>query len=213
MSLQIRMIAMQGKNSHPGIRGFSRVAGFTIIELMVAVTLFAITMALALPSYAEMVEKRELSSLAQQLGTFVSFGQLEATRRNEVMTLSWDRDNHEEWCVGLVVGADACDCTEDNPVESDFCAVDGAVQIMNNSGFDDGDVMHKMEGNGSLSFDPIRGILIDPDDVLLIELHTDSRDYKVNLLVDITGDVLLCSKDAGHELPGFDLCPVVVVES
>ncbi len=212
MSLPIRMIDMIVRNNCPGIRGVSRAAGFTIIELMVTLTLFAITMALALPSYQVSLEKRRLTSAAEQLEAFVNFGQLEATRRNEPVTLSYNRVSHYDWCVGVVVGEDACDCEETVTSESDFCDVDNVPRILANTDFHDADLVHKIEGNNSLTFDPIRGILNDAGDVMTIELHTDSRDYKINLMVNTTGDVTLCSKDADHDLSGYDICPVVEAE-
>jgi hypothetical protein len=51
---------------------------------------------------------------------------------------------------------------------------------------------------------------------LTMELHTDSRDFKLNLMVNNTGRVILCSHDAEHAIPGYDVCPsppvVILVE-
>jgi type IV fimbrial biogenesis protein FimT len=205
------MIDMFGRSNSSDFTCASRAAGFTIVELMVTVTLFAITMALALPSYQESLDKRRLSSATEQLEAFVNFGQLEATRRNEPITLSYDRNAHDDWCVGLIVGNTACDCMETVTTETDFCDVDDVPRILGNADFGDAELVHIIEGNNSLTFDPIRGILLDATDVMTIELHTDSRDYQVNLMVNATGDVTLCSKDANHDLPGYTVCPAEAV--
>jgi type IV fimbrial biogenesis protein FimT len=201
------MIEMHARNSHAGFGGASRFSGFTIIELMVSLALTAITLALALPSYSEMIDKRRLSSAAEQLTAFVNSAQLQSTRRNQSLTLSYRRSSHTNWCIGLTVGTDACDCSETDVGQSDYCAVDGIAMVLDNTGFDDAELVHNIEGTGSLTFDPIRGILLNADDDIKIELHTDSRDYKVDLLVNSAGNVTLCSHDSGHDLPGFDVCP------
>jgi hypothetical protein len=47
------------------------------------------------------------------------------------------------------------------------------------------------------------------DDSLTLELHSPSRDFKLNLVVNSTGRVILCSKDSAHSVPGYQTCPAV----
>ncbi len=180
--------------------------GFTMIELMVTIALIGTLTALALPSYSDMVQKRKLTSSAQQMAAFINQGHTEAARRNLPVTFSYRRDSHDEWCVGAILGEDDCACTQTQSDQGDYCAIDGVKHIMNNETFGNTQLVHIMEGNGSFSFDPIRGILLESGDAMVIELHTDSRDYKINLEVNESGNVRLCSKDDSHDLPGYEVC-------
>ena len=90
---------------------FRRHRGFTIVELMMSIVLVAIGTALALPSYREMVEKLQLTNGAEQLASFVNTAQGISSRTNQVVTVSYSRANHDEWCIGAVIGETACDCT------------------------------------------------------------------------------------------------------
>jgi type IV fimbrial biogenesis protein FimT len=180
--------------------------GFTMIELMVTIALIGTLTALALPSYSDMVQKRKLTSSAQQMAAFINQGHTEAARRNQPVTFSYDRDSHDEWCVGAILGEDDCACTQTQSDQADYCAIDGVKHIMNNETFGNTQLVHIMEGNGSFSFDPIRGILLESNDEMFIELHTDSRDYKINLEVNASGNVRLCAKDDSHDLPGYEVC-------
>jgi len=203
------MIEMNNRN--PGNRPNRSlpVLGFTLVEVMVTFALIGVVIALALPSYADMVNRHRLTSGAERLAAFINSGRTEATRRNQAVTVSYNRRDHKEWCIGVVVGEDACDCRETREGESNYCAIDGAKKVLSNADFDITELMHKMEGNNSLSFDPVRGILLDTGDDLLIELHTSDRDYKINLLVNESGNVKLCSKDDSHDLLGYEVCPIV----
>ncbi|WP_341678971.1 GspH/FimT family pseudopilin [Niveibacterium sp. SC-1] len=55
--------------------------GFTLIELMIAVTVFAIGVAIAIPNFATLIAGRKLTTAASNLRADLSFARIEATRR------------------------------------------------------------------------------------------------------------------------------------
>jgi prepilin-type N-terminal cleavage/methylation domain-containing protein len=181
---------------------FRRHRGFTMVEVMMSIVLVAIGSTLALPSYRDMVEKRQLTNSAEQLAAFVSSVQGISTRTNRVVTVSYSRANHEEWCIGAVINADdtACNCTQDLS-----CTIDGQEFVLNQDLSNGSELMHSITGD-TYSFDPVRGL---SNASLTMELHTDSRDFNLNLMVNNTGRVILCSDDAEHAIPGYDVCPLV----
>ena len=191
--------------SKDSLHTFRRHRGFTVVELMMSIVLVAIGTALALPSYRDMVEKRQLTNSAEQLASFVSSVQSISTRTNRVVTVSYTRAHHDEWCIGAVINANdtACDCTQ-----TSSCTIDGQEFVLDESLSNGSELVHNITG-GSYSFDPVRGL---SDASLTMELHTDSRNLKLNLMVNNTGRVVLCSDDASHSIPGYDVCPIVVVE-
>jgi len=183
---------------------FRRHRGFTMVEVMMSIVLVAIGSALALPSYRDMIEKRQLTNSAEQLASFVSSAQGISTRTNRVVTVSYARGDHDTWCIGAVINDTdtACDCTQDLS-----CTIDGQEFILNQDLSNGSELMHDITGD-SYSFDPVRGL---SSGSLTMELHTDSRDFKLNLMVNNTGRVILCSDDADHAIPGYDVCPLVEV--
>ena len=194
-----------GLRSRDTSLNFCRHRGFTLVELMMSTVLIAIGTTLAIPSYRDMVQKRQLTHSAEQLASFVSSVQSISTRTNKVVTVSYSRAHPDEWCIGAVINADdtACDCTQ-----AASCTIDGQEFVLNESLSNGSELVHGITG-GSYSFDPVRGLA---DGSLTMELHTDSRDFKLNLVVNNTGRVVLCSYDAGHAIPGYDVCPLVEVE-
>ena len=184
---------------------FRRHRGFTLVEVMMSTVLVAIGTTLAIPSYRDMVVKRQLTNSAEQLASFVSSVQGISTRTNQVVTVSFSRANHDEWCIGAVINADdtACDCTQ-----ALSCTIDGQEFVLNQSLSNGSELMHSITGE-SYSFDPVRGLA---DGSLTMELHSNNREFKLNLMVNNTGRVILCSDDAGHAIPGYDVCPLVELE-
>jgi type IV fimbrial biogenesis protein FimT len=182
--------------------------GFTTIELMMSVILLAVSTALAIPSYRDMVEKRQLTNAAEQLAAFVDASQGVASRSNQVVTVSFEHSGHDDWCIGATLGTGGCDCGETNTEDSDYCSIDSQSWVMTDSFYDGEDLMHQITGNdGDISFDPVRGMFVDTADFLTMEMHSESRDYKLDLMVNASGRVVLCSHDASHAVPGYDVCP------
>jgi len=185
-----------------------RQSGFTLIELMMSLVLLAIGAALSLPSYREMVEKRQLTHGAEQIMAFVNSAQTEAMKQNRVVTVSYSRTADNNWCFGATTGATACNCTKTDPVASDYCAINSTPAVINNGNTGNLDLLKSITGDGAYSFDPIRGIFTDLNDGLTVEMSSNSQKYKLNLTVNNTGEAILCSKDSSHKVPGYNVCPV-----
>lgn len=190
-----------------------RQRGFTMVEVIMSVVLLAIGTALALPSYRDMVEKRQVTNGAEQLASFINMAQGVAMKTNQVVTISYDKSHHDEWCVGAVSGTTACDCYETDPGESDFCEIASQPFVLNNTHTGNIELMHEMDGDGSYAFDPIRGLLVDLDDSFTAELHSPNRDFRLNLMVNNTGRVILCNDLSRHSqgVPGYEECPPELV--
>jgi prepilin-type N-terminal cleavage/methylation domain-containing protein len=181
--------------------------GFSLVEVMMSVVLVAIGLALALPSYRDMVEKRQITNGAEQLASFINTAQGIAMKTNQVVTISYDRTGENDWCVGAISGAVACDCTQTDMTATDYCQIASQPFVLNNSHTGDLELMHNMAGDGNYAFDPIRGLFMDLDDGLTVELRSPSEDFRLNLVVNSTGRVILCSDDDAHGVPGYATCP------
>jgi type IV fimbrial biogenesis protein FimT len=172
-----------------------------------SVVLIAIGLALALPSYRDMVEKRQITNGAEQLASFINTAQGVAMKTNEVVTISYNRNGEADWCVGAISGTTACDCTQTNTAASDYCQIASQPFVLDNSQTGNLELMHSMDGDGEYAFDPIRGLFMDLDDGLTVEMRSPSEDFRLNLVVNSTGRVILCSDDEAHGVPGYATCP------
>ena len=128
--------ALNRRDPLQGKKGFSTHKGFTVIELMIALAVLAIITSLALPSYRMIIEKRQVTSGAEQFKAFMSSAQLESVRRNQFVAVNYEW-NGGDWCLGMRAGDDntvSCDCTDTTSVSAgDACAVDGAFRVLSHS--------------------------------------------------------------------------------
>ena len=181
--------------------------GFTLTELMVALTLIATSLAFAMPSYQDMVEKRQLSQSVERVNSFINSAQGLSSKTNEVVTVSYSRASASSWCIGMVVGTTACNCTQTSAEASDYCAVDAERSVLGSADLGDLGQLHSVSGDGAFAYDPIRGLFVDLDDSMELKLRSNSGAFRVNVQVNNTGRVTMCSDSSDHDVPGYSLCP------
>lgn len=90
------------KSHHP--------AGFTIVELLVALTIAAILMAIAVPSFKDFITRTAVENLQDRLAGAITFARSEAATRNAVVTLCSSDDGikcvADTWKTGWIVFVD-----------------------------------------------------------------------------------------------------------
>lgn len=192
-------IARQGRTS---------VNGFTMIELMIVVVVIAIGLALAIPSYEDLLNKRQTTSAAEQTAALMRAGRLEAVKRNQPMTVSYTRTNDTTWCVGMIVGDTACDCTITNTADASFCDVDNAEQRVTSATFPKAQLPAGGVAGTDFTFDPVRGILAAGDlaNAHSLTFTSENGNYQLRSNVGATGRVEVCNSDSTKKVPGFDNC-------
>jgi len=229
MLLETEMTTFASLRRDPtkGKKEFSAHHGFTIIELMIAIAVIAIITSLALPSYRTLIEKRQVTSSAQQVAAFLSAAKIEAVKRNQDVRLT--KGTSDGWCLGYAsyaANADpnaACDCTKADPSAPGACVVqnlDGTaseLRVFNGSNL----YNHaQLEGitlgasaNDVVSFDPVRGMLSVGNDVpalpLEVQLTSKEGTYALNVRVSATGRVTICNDHTARAeipVPGYDDC-------
>ncbi len=198
--------------------------GFTLIELMITLVIVAIGVALALPSWNSIIEKRHLTAAAEEITSFLVFAQSEAVKRNEKVTVSWytPGSHNVNWCIGASLPPQTapCDCTETVATENDFCSIDSVPYRLTQSDFVDMnfEFLHMNPVQSNFSFDPIRGIVVDIADAESVDgdwlfyLHSNegsgsTREFELQIKVNITGRSTICTDDDRRRtIGGYPIC-------
>ena len=194
-------------------KGISTRTGFTVIDLMISLAVLAIITSLALPSYRSILEKRQVTSGAEQIGAFLSSAQFEAVKHNQFVAVKY-QTTPDGWCLGMRASDSStatCDCssTVTDITANNACAVDGAFRIFDSSVLNYPGVLNSASVGGvdsTLVYDPVRGLTINAESAK-IQLLSDESHYALDVEVAVTGRVKICSnKDANKDVPGYKEC-------
>jgi len=186
--------------------------GFTIIELLIAVALVVIVLALALPSFQNLILVQRLKSVNQQLVTDLQLARGEAVSRNTFLRVGFGSTSSVTCYVLFTSTGNSarCDCTlgpgaacSGNPAattEVKTVQVDRSLSVQVNA----------TSGLSAFAFDPVTGgIYSIPTDLtsaalssFVITTSIDSTRY-LKTTVAATGRPSVCAGIAGL---GYTAC-------
>jgi type IV fimbrial biogenesis protein FimT len=203
--------------------------GFTLLELMIVMVIVAIGVALAVPTFQEIMQKRRLTGAAEEIAAFLALAQGEAIKRNEEVAVSIKRaGDGTTWCVGAMIKTaadDHCDCESTTTGDGDYCdfnpAGAGAPQLVNQVGFKSFTMnASSVQGAGNndfnFNFDGVRGIKVTDLGVADgnshdITLKSANDNYSLKVDISVTGRIRVCSPDLSKKVPGFKNCPIILL--
>jgi len=185
-----------------------RPQGFTLIELMVALTVLAILMVVAVPSFMEFRQRQALQGAAEQFVSAWDQARFEALRRDANLYVTLRNDSGDV-CMGVDTNS-ACDCRgsasgaavcDVSTYPGDNANLAGVTAAANPTlGSDDSD------GVGLAVIDPKRGGITNTGDWGGIALKGPAgrADYRLNFYVDTRGRAVLCEPaDAPAKIPAY----------
>ena len=175
----------------------------TLSELLTALSVIAILLSMSAPSYSEFIVKRKVAAGADLIATFFENARMESVKRNEFASVTFKKaDDGNDWCLGVVMGKElACDCM----AETTACQIDSVPAILSNETFAQFNDLIATFNTGTISYDPVRGILTDPAGTFALEIKHSEEDYRVDLSVNAAGSVRKCTP-SGFKLVGFPVC-------
>lgn len=173
--------------------------GFTLIELLVTLAVLAIVLALAVPSFNDLIDRSRLTSAADTLYADLQFGRSEAIRNNQSVTISFQSGT--AWCYGMVLGSSACDCSVTNSAAANYCALK-RVSASDFSKVSIPDAASITFASSQTGFDPVRGVALSAGAVTL--QSTLGKQATVSLA--LLGRVSLCSPAGSGFTSAYPSC-------
>lgn len=177
--------------------------GITLIEMITSFAVVAILLGLSVPSYSGFIAKRQVAGASNMISVFFENVKMQSIKRSEFVTISYQTGEDEgSWCLGAVLGKNApCDCMA-VPVQ---CLIESEPTLLSNQTYSDFDGIQASFVDGFVTFDPVRGILVNSDDSVLMTVKHTAEDFQVKVSVNATGSVRKCTP-ADHILVGQVVC-------
>jgi type IV fimbrial biogenesis protein FimT len=182
--------------------------GFTILELVIVMAIVAIGITLAVPTYQNIMQRRETTAQAEDLVAFVSFAQGEAIKYNKLISVHLTYTAAKNWCIGANEGNAPCDCKVTNTAAANFCSLNDVAKIMRNSEQTKSGMTEPGPADPTLVFDPIRGTM-DSADLGTdhnVTLESDNGNWSLTIDVEATGRFRICNPVSAKAVPGYPAC-------
>ncbi len=181
--------------------------GVTLIEMLIAMALLAITLAVGVPNFRAQIEKRQLIGLAEQISAHITLTRSQAITRSAPAYIKFEAGNN--WRYGFSTNSD-CDVNATAVTTANACIMvieDGDADIDPGDGsVDAGDLVlnrHDVsehtgtslaianfsDANSQIRFDPVRGI----SDSGEITVSSVVGNFQLKIKVGLLGDVRICA--------------------
>jgi prepilin-type N-terminal cleavage/methylation domain-containing protein len=197
-----------------------RVLGFTMVELMITITVLLVIAVIAVPSFISFRQRSALRGGADQALAFWNQVRLESAKRNTLIkvgvfvdgddfclgaatttTLPADVANHDVPCDCMVADADEC-----NVAQFPALIDDGAGNLVSDQASWRGVTLNGTptlgEDSGAAVIESRRTSLINPDmeGSITFSAPPGPNDYRLNLFVDRQGRATLCQSNSAGDL-------------
>ena len=200
----------------------NRNQGFTIIELMIVIVIAAIGIALAVPSFSDVIERKQLGGATEAAFQHLQRAKSQAIKRSKSILVDFNV-NGTDWAIGFTdkmagcnaedaSGASACTVDENNDIVANtvllVMRVAGSdynnVTMSQFVGFVDPTVPNgdcaSADDDNEACFDFLRGLSKTG------QYDFDSANYKLRLQVTMMGNVVICVPALEKAMTGYQEC-------
>lgn len=180
-----------------------QIAGLTLIELMITLTILSIMLVIAVPSFSALNQRATLRGAADQMLSVWNLARFEAVKRNQMVKVGIKTDASGAFCVGAATTDDPsdttpCDCLSAAPI-SNACDVarypgdQSEWKKVSLAGVTIGGTTQLLSAQ-PVVIEPKRTSLTEPADKGTISLAgpPGQNAYKLNLSIDQLGHGVLC---------------------
>ena len=154
--------------------------GFSLIEMLIAIAVVAIILAIGLPSFKAMFDGNKLKGGSDALYFMLSLTKTESIKRNKNVYLKITAG--ADWCVGVNENDATCDCTLSPNSTASSCNITAISS-------------DKYEGLTLIStytgpkFDQVRGAFDEPGGLFTLQSESNTS---VQIRINMLGAVKMC---------------------
>jgi type IV fimbrial biogenesis protein FimT len=192
--------------------------GFTLVEVVVTLSIIGIIATMAVPSMSSYFDKRRVIEAAEDLYSNLQLARSEAIARSSTIHARFNTTG-ADWQYGISQN-DLCDLTKTDPTVANANA---CVLVVDNGdgNIDTGDattdsadlILHRYEdedytdismtlnsipANNQIDFDPVRGTAANATITL-----QSSGGYQMRLIVGVLGQIRVCSPSGAAHVNGY----------
>lgn len=167
--------------------------GFTLIEMLVAIAILAISMAFAAPAFQSWIGNSQIRSAAQQITTGVQLAKSESLRRNALVKFTIDASN--SWTISCVT------VTPDCPA---------VIQLQKSGEAKTGRLVTQFSEGNIVVFNSLGQLattLVNPGPLFIAVKSPDAKiNSQIRIQISQTGNIRQCPKEPIPSTPVTTPC-------
>jgi type IV fimbrial biogenesis protein FimT len=187
-----------------------KVSGFTLVELMVTLSVLAIVMVASVPSFIDFFDKARVRGAADGVISLISNARVEAVKTGLDVNIALTGSG-TSWCLGAngaappsggnpAITADPCDCT--NPADTSQCRVGGQRSAVEIGAYPDVRIGALPAG---INFDSRLGTIL-PLGTRVVSLTSPRATYELDVEVNSLGQARICLPSGSRPMVGVLAC-------
>ena len=187
-----------------------KVAGFTLVELMVTLSVLAIVLVASVPSFIDFFDKNRVRGAADGVISLISNARAEAVKTGLDVNIAMTGSG-TSWCLGAngatppsggnpAVAAAPCDCTD--PADLSQCLVGGQRSAVERGAYPD---VRIGALPAAMNFDSKLGTIV-PLGTRAVTLTSPHEKYDLAIQVNPLGQARLCVPPGSPPIPGVLAC-------
>lgn len=167
--------------------------GFTLLELLITVTVLAIILVFGVPNLSGFFEKQRVTGAAQSFLSDIQYARAESIKQNASVYIELD---DSQWCYGLDdTPVTPCGCAGASAAS---CTINSNQYVVTSDRFPDV-VMNESVSGSAITFNPARGTLGPAGNVLF-----SSGNSSVRVIWSSIGRARICAVSGTSW--GYDAC-------
>ncbi|PKO25695.1 MAG: type II secretion system protein GspH [Betaproteobacteria bacterium HGW-Betaproteobacteria-8] len=173
--------------------------GFSLIEMVIATAILAILAAIAVPSFAQMIQNSRIRTAAESIQNGLQVARAEAVKRNTMVKFQLNADS--SWIACVI--ANAGDNCVNDPANADYIqgrsTAEGSTADVTATVTPAGNTTVVFTGLGLIAqgTNPFTQVDVDMDEAVMSP--ADSRDLRI--LLGAGGSVRMCNPNLGADDP------------
>jgi prepilin-type N-terminal cleavage/methylation domain-containing protein len=141
----------------PLTRSIQTDGGFTLVELLITITVTAILAGIAVPSFVDTIRDRRTAGAAENLAATLRSAQQEAIKRHKTVVVAFVGSGSTTWCWGVSEGS-PCTCDPDPAVtNAGSCNINGTDKVVKGADYKG----IQLDATTTFRFNPIRNTVED----------------------------------------------------
>ena len=164
-------------------------SGFTLIELMIGITIFALTLSLGVSSFRTWIQNTQIRNAAESIQNGLQRARAEAVKRNTNVAFTLLGPD-SSWAVSVVSGGEVVESRNSSEGSKNVSAI----------GFDSGAVAAT-----TITFNNFAGVVANANTLSTVELDSsvldpaDSRELEVR--INVGGNIKMCDPNLSAPNP------------